>query len=72
MTLTDRGNESERDKHTLFDLTDFVQPQERETLYSLWLGCEVKCPTQGCFRVCVCVCECVWKGSNPMSMHYTA
>ena len=58
MTLTDRGNESERDKHTLFDLTDFVQPQERETLYSLWLGCEVKCPTQGCFRVCVCVSVC--------------
>lgn len=43
MTLKDRGTESERDTHKVFDLTDFVQPLVGKSLSSLWLGSEVKC-----------------------------
>lgn len=32
------------------ELTDFVQLQWGDPLFSLRLGCEVKCPTQGCFH----------------------
>lgn len=68
MTLTDRGNESVRDKHTLFDLTDFVQAQEGKRIfsfYSVWCG-YWKCPAQQCITACVRVCG--WRRSSLGSM----
>lgn len=58
MTLTDRGNESERDEHKLFDLTDFSPPL---VLYK-----------DASFSGCVCVvcgCLCVSEGLQDVIVH---